>query len=162
MTAYLLAVTFVTALIGTQLCGSKANINLDSFAVGDCVVVYYTAPTVRASINLVSEKGDVVLHCAYCVKYSSQRNTVLLNTKLAGKPWNSKTRELVSGVKSTHGTTLEFVLCPIASNKFSVALNGKLLANYTNKQIDITTVSQVTFNNYEGDATLEEMCVSYT
>ena len=161
MTAYLLAVTFVTALIGTQLCGSKANINLDSFAVGDCVEVYYNAPTVRATINLVSEKGDLVL-CAYHVKYSSQQNTVLLNTKLAGKPWNPKTRELVSGVKSTHGTTLEFVLCPIAANKISVALNGKLLANYTNKQIDITTVSQVTFNNYEGDAKLEEMCVSYT
>ena len=57
MTAYLLAVTFAMALIGTQLCGSKANINLDSFAVGDCVVVYYTAPTVRATISLVSEKG---------------------------------------------------------------------------------------------------------
>ena len=87
---------------------------------------------------------------------------MLLNTKLAGKPWNPKTRELVSGVKSTHGTALEFVLCPIAGNKFSVALNGKLLANYINKQIDITTVSHVTFNNYEGDAKLEEMFVSYT
>ena len=162
MTAYLLAVTFVTALIGTQFCGSMANINLDSFAVGDCVEVYYTAPMVRATINLVSEKGDLVLHCAYRVKYSSQQNTVLLNTKLAGNAWNPRTRVLVTGVKSTPGTTLEFVLCPIATNKVSVTLNGKLLANYTNKQIDIATVSHVTFNNYEGDAELEEMCVSYT
>ena len=103
-----------------------------------------------------------MLHCDYRVKYSSQRDTVILNTKLAGTPWNPKTRELVTGVKSTPGTVLEFALCPTAVSKVSVALNGKPLTNYSNSQIDVTTVSQVMFNNYKGDAKLEEMCVSYT
>ena len=162
MTAYLLAVTFVTALLVTQVRATKVNLYLNSFAVGDCAEVYYTAPTTRATINLMSKKNDIVLHCDYRVKYSSQRNTVILNTKLAGKPWNPKTRELVTGVKTTPGTVLEFALCPRAASEISVALNGKPLANYTNKQIDIATVSQVMFNSYKGNAKLEEMCVTYT
>ena len=162
MTAYLLAVTFVMALIGTPVPASKVILNLDSFSVGDCAEVYYTAPTTRATVNLLSKKGDIVLHCDYRVKYSSQRDTVILNTKLAGTPWTPKTRELVTGVKSTPGTVLEFALCPTAVSKVSVALNGKPLTNYSNSQIDVTTVSQVMFNNYKGDAKLEEMCVSYT
>lgn len=154
----------VVALIGTQISVSSAAtdyVDLESFAVGDCAEVHYTAPTARATINLMSKKGDHVLHCDYRVKYSSQRNTVLLNAKLAGKAFNPKLRKLVPGVANTPGTTLQFVICPIAANGFSVTLNGKLLAKYTNSNIDITTVSRVTFNNYTGNAELQEICVNY-
>ena len=137
MTASVVIVSLVVALIGAQICvsnGSSYYIDLESFALGDCVEVHYTPPTARATINLKSKKGDYVLHCDYRVKYSKQVNTVLLNTKLVNKGWNQNTRLLVPGVTSTPGTTLEFVICPTAVNEFSVTFNGKLLAKYKNKQ----------------------------
>ena len=162
MTASVVIVSLVVALIGANIYVSNSqNVDMDSFAIGDCAEVHYTAPTKRATINLKSAKGDIVLHTDYRVKYSAQRDTVLLNTRLAGGSWNSKIRKLVPGVKNTPGTTLKFVICPIAKNEFSVSLNGKLLANYSNSKIDTATVSRVNFANYGGDAKLQEICVNY-
>jgi len=164
MTTSLVIFLFAVALIGTQNYLSHAassHIDVEDFAVGYCAEVHYTAPTVRASISLESADGDRVLHCAYRVKYSSQVDTLLLNTKLAGKPWNPSTRVLVPDVQNTVGTTLKFVLCPVAVNEISVTLNGKELANYTNSKIDITTVSRVSFNNHDQDAKLQKICLNY-
>ena len=155
---------FAVALIGTQNYVSHASggyIDVEDFAVGDCAEVHYTAPTVRATINLKSEAGDIVLHCDYRVKYSSMQDTLLLNTKLAGESWNPAKRVLVRNVKSTVGTTLKFVLCPVAVNEISVTLNGKQLASYTNSKMDITTISRVSFANYKGDAVLQKICLNY-
>ena len=86
---------------------------------------------------------------------------MLLNTKLASESWNPARKVLVRNVKSTVGTTLKFVLCPVAVNEISVTLNGKQLASYTNSKMDITTVSHVSFNNYDKDAVLQEICLNY-
>ena len=68
----------------------------------------------------------------------------------------------MSNVQNTVGTTLKFVLCPVAVNEISVTLNGKQLASYTNSKMDITTVSRVSFNNYDKDAVLQEICMNYS
>ena len=104
MTTSVVIFFFAVALIGTQNYVShaaKSYIDVEDFAVGDCAEVHYTAPTVRATINLKSEAGDIVLHCDYRVKYSSMQDTLLLNTKLAGESWNPSTRVLVPDVQST-------------------------------------------------------------
>ena len=152
------------ALIGTQNYISHAAnsyIGVEDFAVGDCAQVHYTAPAARATINLESADGDIVLRCAYRVKYSSMQDTLLLNTKLADEPWNPSRRLLVPDVQNTVGTTLKFVLCPVAVNEVSVTLNGKQLASYTNSKMDITTVSRVSFSNHNGDAVLQKICLNY-
>ena len=162
MTASVAIVSLVVALIGANIHVSNSeNVDLDSFAIGDCAEVHYTAPTERATINLKSAQDDIVLHTDYRVKYFAQVDTVLLNTRLAGGKWDPSERLLVPGVKNTPGTTLKFVICPIANDEFSVSLNGKLLANYSNSKIDITTVSRVNFANYGGDAKLQKICVNY-
>ena len=164
MTTSVVIFVFAVALIGTQNYVSHAAnsyIDVKDFAVGDCAEVHYTAPTARATINLESADGGRVLHCDYRVKYSSQQDTLLLNTKLASESWNSARRLLVPNVKSTVGTTLKFVLCPVAVNEISVTLNGKQLASYTNSKMDITTVSHVSFNNYDKDAVLQEICLNF-
>ena len=89
------------------------------------------------------------------------QDTLLLNTKLADEPWNPSTRLLVPDVQNTVGTTLKFVLCPVAVNEVSVTLNGKQLASYTNSKMDITTVSRVSFNGNNGDAVLQKICLNY-
>ena len=164
MTTSVVIFFFAVALIGTQNYVSHAAnsyIGVEDFAVGDCAEVHYTAPTARATINLESEAGDIVLHCDYRVKYSSMQDTLLLNTKLASESWNSARRLLVPNVKSTVGTTLKFVLCPVAVNEISVTLNGKQLASYKNSKMDITTVSRVSFSNHNGDAVLQKICLNY-
>ena len=165
MTTSVVIFFFAVALIGTQNYVShaaKSYIGVEDFAVGDCAEVHYTAPAARATINLESADGGRVLHCDYRVKYSSQRDTLLLNTKLASESWNSARRVLVPNVKNTVGTTLKFVLCPVAVNEISVTLNGKQLASYSNSKMDITTVSRVSFNNYDKDAVLQEICMNYS
>ena len=162
MTASVAIVSLVVALIGANIhVSNSVNVDLDSFAIGDCAEVHYTAPTERATINLKSAQDDIVLHTDYRVEYFAQVDTVLLNTRLAGGSWDPSERLLVPGVKSTPGTTLKFVICPIANDEFSVSLNGKLLANYSNSKIDITTVSRVNFANYGGEAKLQKICVNY-
>ena len=164
MTASVIVVSLVAAIIGTQINisnGASAHIDIENFAVGDCVEVHYTAPTVRATINLMSKNNDFVLHCDYRVNYYSQVDTLLLNTKLAAEYWNSNTRLLVPGVESTNGTTLQFVICPVATNSISVTLNSKVLATYNNSKMDITTVSRVSFENYGMDAKLQNICLNY-
>ena len=164
MTTSVVIFFFAVALIGTQNYLSHAatsHIDVEDFSVGDCAEVHYTAPAARATINLESADGGRVLHCDYRVNYSSQVDTLLLNTKLAGESWDSSTRVLVPEVKSTVGTTLRFVLCPVAVNEISVTLKGELLASYTNSKMDITTVSRVIFNGNNQDAHLQKMCLNY-
>ena len=163
MTASVVIVSIAVALIGANIHVSNSeNGDMDRFAIGDCAEVHYTAPTTgKASISLKSAQSDIVLRAAYRVKYASQVDTLLLNTRLAGGSWDPSERLLVPGVKNTPGTTLKFVICPIANDEFSVSLNGKLLANYSNSKIDITTVSRVNFANFGGDAKLQKTCVNY-
>ena len=164
MTTSVVIFFFAVALIGTQNYVSHAAnsyIGVEDFAVGDCAEVHYTAPAARGTINLESEAGDIVLHCDYRVNIGGMQDTLLLNTKLASESWNPARRLLVPNVKSTVGTTLKFVLCPVAVNEISVTLNGKQLASYTNSKMDITTVSRVSFNGNNGDATLQKICLNY-
>ena len=164
MTTSVVIFLFAVALIGTQNYLSHAasgHIDVEDFSVGDCAEVHYTAPAARATVNLASEAGDVVLHCDYRVKYSSHVDTLLLNTKLAGESWDPSTRVLIPHVRSYVGQTLKFVLCAVAVNEISVTLKGELLASYTNSKMDITTVSRVIFNGNNQDAHLQKMCLNY-
>jgi len=164
MTTSVVIFLFAVALIGTQNYLSHAasgHIDVEDFSVGDCAEVHYTAPAARATVNLASEAGDVVLHCDYRVNYASERDTLLLNTKLAGESWDPSTRVLVPNVQSTVGDTLNFLLCPVAVNEISVILNDKHLASYTNSKMDITTVSRVIFNGNNQDAHLQKICLNY-
>ena len=163
MTASVVIVFFAVALIGTNIHVSNSeNVDFDRFAIGDCVEVHFVSPTARATINLESAQGDTVLHTDYRVKYSSQVDTLLLNTRLAGESWNPSEELQVPGVKSAPGTNVKLMICAIANNEFSISLNNKLLANYSNSKIDITTVSRVSVVNYGGDAKLQQICVKRT
>ncbi len=163
MTTSVVTFFFAVALIGTQnyLSHADSYIGLEDFSVGDCAEVHYTAPAVRAAVNLVSEADDIVLHCDYRVQVGPLKDTLLLNTKLAGESWDISTRVLVPDVQSTVGKTLRFLFCPVAVNEISVTLNDKLLASYTNSKMDITTVSRVAFYGNNQDAVLQKMCLNY-
>ena len=164
MTTSVVIFVFAVALIGTQNHVSHAAsryIDVKDFAVGDCAEVHYTAPTARATINLKSADNNVVLHCTYRVNYGALQDTLILNTKLAGETWNQSTRLLVHDVRSTVGTNLKFVLCPVAVDEVSVTFNGKQLASYSNSKMDITTISRIIFNKQNGDAVLQKICLKY-
>ena len=155
--------SLVVALIGNCIplvsC-DKTTISVDSFSIGDCAEVHYTAPTVRASINLIQAGGkNLLLHCAYRVDYLGMKDTLLLNVLFGS--FNPSERQLVKGVKSTPGTVLKFNICAVANATFSVTLNGKLLTKYSNDKIDISTLRQVQFSPNGGEAEVKDICVKY-
>ena len=162
MISFIVFTSLVVALIGNciPLVSCDQTITVDSFSIGDCVEVRYTAPTERATINMKQADGkNYLLHCDYRVKYSNMKDTLLLNVKFGS--FKSSERQLVKDVTSTPGTVVEFNICAVDAKTFSVTFNGKLLANYSNDKIDISTLGQVAFSNYKGDAELKEMCVTY-
>ena len=162
MISFIVFTSLVVALIGNciPLVSCDQTITVDSFSVGDCVDVRYTAPTKRATINLKQADGkNYLLHCDYRVDYGGNKDTLLLNVKFGS--FVKSERQLVTGVKSTPGTVVEISICPTDTKTFSVTFNGKLLANYSHDKIDISTVSQVQFSDNNGDAELKSMCVKY-
>ena len=163
MTASVVIVSLVVALIGIVIHVSNSEtVDFDTVAIGNCFLVHFTAPTTgRATINLESAQGDIVLQSDYRVKYSSQEDTLLLNTRLAGESWNPSDELLVPGVKNTPGITVKLGIQPIANNEFSISLNDYLLTNYSNSKIDTTTVSHINFANDGGDAIMQGFCVKY-
>ena len=162
MISFIVFTSLVVALIGNciPLVSCKETITVDSFSIGDCAVVRYTAPTKRATINMKQADGkNNLLHCDYRVDYGNMKDTLLLNVNFGG--FVVSERQLVTGVKSTPGTVVEISICPTDTKTFSVTFNGKLLANYSHDKIDTSTVSQVQFSDHGGDAELKSMCVKY-
>ena len=152
------SITLVVALIGICMLNAYSErIDLDSFKVGNCAAVHYTAPsTGRQSINLYKENGDILLHVDYRVNWSSNTNTIVLNTR-TGRKWG--TEQLVTGIASTPGTVLEFLICAEA-NDFSITFNKKQVATY---QYRINaTVTRVEYANQGYGTTLEELRVVYS
>ena len=148
----------VFALAGVhELKADSEHIDLDSFSVGECVEVTYTAPSSgRASINLYDAAGDIVLHVDYRVNWNGIVNTVIFNTRTAGA-WGPE--EKVTGVKSTPGTGVEIVICPQEAN-FMIKFNQMELATYDYRTT--TEVSRVEYDNYSYDSTLKVMCAVYS
>ena len=162
MISFIVFTSLVVALIGNciPLVSCDQTITVDSFSIGDCVEVRCTAPTKRATINLKQADGkNFLLHCDYRVNYGNMKDTLLLNVKFGS--YKSSERQLVKDVTSTPGTVAEFNICAVDAKTFSVTFNGKLLANYSNDKIDISTLGQVAFSDNKGDAELKEMCVTY-
>ena len=164
MISFIVVTSLVVALIGNciPLVSCDKTITLDSFSIGDCIEVHYTAPTERATINLKqADGGNYVLHCDYRVDYNDMKDTLLLNAKFGS--FDPSERQLVNDIKSTPGTIVEISICAADANTFSVTFNGKLLANYSNDdKTNISTLSQVQFIDDDGgDAELKSMCVKY-
>ena len=157
MAASVIFISLVVSFIGAY--ANAEYIDIENFNVGNCVEVDYTAPpTGRASINLIDAAGDIVLHVDYRVSWGSPlvQDTVVLNTRTSGS-WGPEER--VTGIKSTPGTVLQFVICAEDSD-FSINMNQKELATYEYRTD--TKVSRLEFESYDYDSTLKQMCVVYS
>ena len=126
------------------------SVDFDCFGVRSCVQVGYTAPpTGRASINLYDETGDIVLHVDYRVSWGFPlvQDTVILNTRIKGI-WG--TEERVTGVNSTTGTDLKWLICSQETN-FLINLNQMELATYAYRTN--TQATRLEFASSEYDST---------
>lgn len=158
--ASVLLLSLVVALVGIHLTKTLTEtVNLDSFAVGDCVEVVYIAPsTKRVTIYLIEDNDDVLLFADYRVEYRSQYNTLALRSQVGGS-WSKM--EYLEGIKSTPGTSLKFLICAIADNEVSIVFNGKLLKNYSYDDVSVNHVREVTVNTRGSKAQIQEICINY-
>lgn len=163
MAAFVVLISLVGAVINIHTCmaSNELYIGLESFSVGDCVEVHYTAPTVRATIILIENSDTIQLHVDYRVNYLGMQNTVLFNPKF-GAIWDPSTVQIVEGITSTPGTVIKFLICAKDDKTFSVYFNGKLLANYTTDQTSTDHVKRMRFDDNGGDAKLLVMGVKYS
>lgn len=158
--ASVLLLSLVVALIGTHLTKALTEtINLDSFAVGDCVEVDYIAPsTSRVTIYLVQDNDDVLLYADYRVKYRSQQNVLALRSRVGGR-WSKM--NYLEDIKSTPGTSLKFLICATADSEVSIVFNGKLLTYYSYDDVNVNHVRHVTVNTHGSRAQVQEICIHY-
>ena len=93
------AVIFISLVVLTGISLSNADgdyIELESFDVGQCIEVSYTAPTTgRTTINLFAADGTTVLHADYRKHWGGNpstgqpwHNILILNRKIGGS-WGS-------------------------------------------------------------------------
>ena len=151
-------ISLVVAFIGIRMSNAYSyHIDPDSFEVGDCAEVHYTAPpTGRASINLYEENGDILLHTDYRVHWGPNTNTIVLATRTGGI-WGPE--QHVTDITSTPDTVVKFLICA-EENDFSITFNKKQVATY---QYRINApVTRLEYQNYGYDSTLEELCVVYS
>ena len=150
-------ITLMAASVGIRMLDANPeSIDIDSFEVGNCAKVIYTVPpTGRVSINLYNENGDILLQVDYRVNWSSNTNTIVLNTKTGGV-WG--TDQLVLGVKSPAGTLVAFVICA-EPNDFSIIYKKKVVATYAYR-IN-ATVSRIEYQKYSYDSHIMRLSVLY-
>ena len=156
-------ITLVVALIGISIPNALSQyIDLDSFEVGDCAEAHYTAAsTGRTTVNLRASNGDIPLHIGYGVNWTSPTHhhatkLIELNTK-TGESWGTEVH--VTGITSTPGTLLQFLICA-GANDFSITFNGKQVATF---QYRINAaVTRLQYQNYGYDSTLKKLCVVYS
>ena len=138
-------------------------INLDKYDAGDCVEIQFTAPTDRATIDLLENDGAKQLHLEYRINYGLLQNTVLLYTNLQlGDSWQPTKEKIVSGVAITPGDSVEFGICAQGDYQtFNIGFNGEFMTSYSNIQINTSRVRRVQFDDNGGDAKLQRMSVVY-
>ena len=161
------AVMFISlvALIGVGI--SSANpeyIELESFAVGQCIEASYTAPTTgRTTINLEASDGPIVLHVDYRKHWGRNPvtkqpwvNILILNSRIGGT-WGRY--QSVEDLLTTPGVGMSWRICA-KNNEFSIVLNGKELATY-NYRTPVTTLRKVDFRAQGYDSILRKLTVVY-
>ena len=155
----------LVGLIGVSSSNTSPHyVEVPSFAVGQCVKAYYTAPTTgRTTVQLSAADGTIVLTVDYRKKWGGNpstgkpwQNIVILNSKI-GAAWGAE--QHVEDILTTPGMEMAWIIC--AKNKaFSIVLNHKEIATYTYRT-DVTTVSKATFYNRDYDSVLRKLCVVY-
>ena len=138
-------------------------IDLENFAVGQCIEANYTAPTTgRAAVDLIAADDTIVLHVDYRKHWGDKRatgqpwqNILILNSKIAGD-WG--TEQHVEGIVTTPGMEMAFVICAEEEN-FSIVLNQKPIATYAYRK-PVTTVRKVEYTNYGYDSVLQKIVQS--
>ena len=144
---------------GTHISSAQQDyINMDDLLVGLCIEADYTAPeTESATLNLKAANGDTLLHVDYRVDWGPNKDTVVLNTQTGGE-WG--TEQLVTGIKSTPGSMLKWVICA-QEDSFSIQLNEKEVATYAYR-IN-APVRRLDFTQYENaNSFLRQLCVLYS
>ena len=163
MAASVIFISLVAALTGISVSDAIPEyIDLECFAVGQCIKAYYTAPTTgRVTVDLSAADGTIVLHVDYRKHWGGNpdtgqpwQNTLILNSNIGGS-WGTQQR--VEGVVTTPGMEMAFIIC--AKEKyFSIVLNQKEVATYTYRT-PVTTVRKVEYINHGYDSTLRKLCV---
>ena len=158
---------FISLVALTGITVSNANpeyIELESFDVGQCIKVVYTAPTTgRTTFQLRAADGTIVLTADYRKHWGGNpstgqpwQNIVILNSKIGGS-WG--TEQHVEDVTTTPGTDMALNFCA-NDTEFIISLNNKDIATYTYRT-PVTTVSKVEFFHRDYDSVLKEICVTY-
>ena len=154
------------ALTGITVSNAKPDsIDLESFDVGRCIRVEYTAPTTgRTTVNLLAADGTVVLTADYRKSWGGNpstgkpwQNIVILNSKIGGS-WGAE--QHVKDVLTTPGMEMEFKICA-NDTEFSIAFDQKEIATYTYRT-PVNTLSKVQFTNQGFDSVLGKLCVVYS
>ena len=157
---------WLAALIGISLCVEKREyINVEKFAVGQCVEVDYTAPTTGTTVvQLKAADGTVVLTVSYRKKWGHNPSTgkpwtniLILNSKIGGI-WGKQ--QLVEGLETIPGKLMAWRICAKDAD-FSIVLNEKELTTYTYRT-PITTVRKVMFSDRDYDSVVQKMCVTFS
>ena len=157
---------WLAALIGISWCAEKTEyLKVESFAVGQCVEVDYTAPTTgRTTVQLSAAAGTIVLTADYRKKWGGNPSTgkpwtniLILNSKIGGKFGKE---QHVEGIETTPGSLMAWRIC--AKDKdFSIVLNGKELTTYAYRT-PVTTVTKLMFTNRNYDSVVQKMCVTFS
>ena len=158
---------FISLVALTGITVSNANpeyIELESFDVGQCIKVVYTAPTTgRTTLQLLAADGTIVLTADYRKHWGGNPSTgqpwqdmFILNSKIGG---SFGTRQDVTGILTTPGTDMALNFCA-NDTEFIISLNNKDIATYTYRT-PVTTVSKVEFFDRDYDSVLKEICVTY-
>ena len=166
MTASVIFVSLVVALIGnSESSANSKNIELASFAIGQCIKAHYTAPTTgRVTVQLSATDGTIVLTLDYRKNWGGNPNTgqpwqniVILNSNIGGA-WG--TEQHVEDVLTTPGMEMALKICA-KEEDFSIVLNQDEIATYTYRT-PVTTVSKVEYTNRGYDSILRKLCVVYS
>ena len=153
-------ITLVVALIGISIPNALSHyIDPDSFEVGDCAEVHFTAPsTGLAALDMCDSNGNILLHVGYGVNWTNPRNNNLVTNMISLNTVTGEVRgteQRITGVTSTSGTTLKFLVCA-GANDFSITFNGKQVATY---QYRINAaVTRLHYQNYGYDSTHSTVC----
>ena len=161
-------VILISLVALTGITVSSANpdsIDLESFDVGRCIRVEYTAPTTgRTTVNLLAADGTVALTADYRKNWGGNpstgqpwQNIVILNSQIGGS-WG--TEQHVEDVLTTPGMEMDFKICANDTD-FSINFDQKKIATYTYRT-PVNTVSKVEFTNQGHDSVLGKLCVVYS
>ena len=163
MTAPVILITLAVAFIGAHTANaSSRTMGIKTFAVGNCVNAFYTAPTTgRVTVNLNNEDGEHVLHVDYRVNWGSNVITgepweyiMILNTQ-NGDEWGPEVR--IEDIESTPGMELALEVCA-GDNEFTITLNRKEVTTYEYRA-EVTSVAALEYLNYEYDSTVNKFCL---